>query len=42
MSAILSVDGVSVQFGALKAVQEVSFQAMAGAITAVIGPNGAG
>ena len=42
MSAILSVDGVSVQFGALKAVQEVSFQALAGAITAVIGPNGAG
>lgn len=42
MSAILSVDGVSVRFGALKAVQEVSFQAEAGQITAVIGPNGAG
>ena len=42
MNVILSVDGVSVQFGALKAVQEVSFQALAGKITAVIGPNGAG
>ncbi len=42
MSVILSVDGLSVQFGALKAVQEVSFQAGAGKITAVIGPNGAG
>jgi branched-chain amino acid transport system ATP-binding protein len=42
MSAILLVDGLSVQFGALKAVQEVSFQAGAGKITAVIGPNGAG
>ena len=42
MSEILSVDGVSVQFGALKAVQEVGFQAVAGQITAVIGPNGAG
>ena len=42
MSAILSVDGASVRFGALKAVQEVSFQAGAGKITAVIGPNGAG
>ncbi len=42
MSVILSVDGLSVQFGALKAVQEVSFQAATGGITAVIGPNGAG
>lgn len=41
-AAILSVEGLSVQFGALKAVQDVSFHAQAGQITAVIGPNGAG
>ncbi len=42
MSTILSVQGLSVQFGALKAVNNVSFEARQGAITAVIGPNGAG
>lgn len=42
MSSILSVQGLSVQFGALKAVHDVSFEAQAGGITAVIGPNGAG
>jgi branched-chain amino acid transport system ATP-binding protein len=42
MNAILSVQGLSVQFGALKAVHDVSFEARAGRITAVIGPNGAG
>ncbi|TFY99770.1 ABC transporter ATP-binding protein [Ramlibacter rhizophilus] len=42
MSVILAVEGLSVQFGALRAVQDVSFQALAGKITAVIGPNGAG
>lgn len=42
MSAILSVQGLSIQFGALKAVQNVSFEAQTGRITAVIGPNGAG
>ena len=42
MSAILSVQGLSVQFGALKAVHDVSFEARPGRITAVIGPNGAG
>lgn len=41
-AAMLSVEGLSVQFGALKAVQDVSFHAHAGQITAVIGPNGAG
>lgn len=41
-AAILSVEGLSVQFGALKAVQDVSFHAHSGQITAVIGPNGAG
>jgi branched-chain amino acid transport system ATP-binding protein len=42
MTAILSVQGLSVQFGALKAVHDVSFEAQPGRITAVIGPNGAG
>jgi branched-chain amino acid transport system ATP-binding protein len=42
MSAILSVQNLSVRFGALKAVQDVSFEAQQGKITAVIGPNGAG
>lgn len=42
MNPILSVQGLSVQFGALKAVNDVSFEALQGAITAVIGPNGAG
>lgn len=42
MSAILSVEGLSVQFGSLKAVQDVSFSAQQGNITAIIGPNGAG
>lgn len=42
MSAILQVRGLGVRFGALQAVQDVSFDAQAGAITAVIGPNGAG
>ncbi len=42
MSNILEVRELCVQFGALKAVDEVSFDARRGAITAVIGPNGAG
>ena len=42
MNPILSVKGISVQFGALKAVQDVSFEAQPGKITAVIGPTGAG
>ena len=42
MNPILSVKGISVQFGALTAVQDVSFEAQPGKNTAVIGPNGAG
>lgn len=42
MDNILSVSGLSVHFGALRAVHEVSFAAKRGQITSVIGPNGAG
>jgi branched-chain amino acid transport system ATP-binding protein len=40
--AILSVRGLTVRFGALVAVNNVSFDARRGHITSVIGPNGAG
>ena len=40
--AILSVEGLTVRFGALVAVGNVSFTAERGHITSVIGPNGAG
>ena len=40
--SILEVQGLGVRFGALKAVDGVSFAAGRGRITAVIGPNGAG
>lgn len=39
---ILSVTDLTMRFGGLTAVNEVSFQAERGHITAVIGPNGAG
>jgi len=39
---ILNVDGVSVSFGGLRAVNNVSLQARDRQITSVIGPNGAG
>jgi branched-chain amino acid transport system ATP-binding protein len=39
---ILSVRGLTVRFGALTAVDDVSFDAVRGHITSVIGPNGAG
>lgn len=42
VTPILSVRGLSVRFGALRAVDDVSFDAQRGHITAVIGPNGAG
>ncbi len=39
---ILDVQGVSRHFGALRAVENVSFQVKAGQIFSIIGPNGAG
>ena len=38
----VEVDGVSVAFGAIKALNDVSFTVAPGSIHAVIGPNGAG
>ncbi len=42
MSYILETKGVGIQFGGLKAVNDVNFTAEEGQITALIGPNGAG
>ncbi len=39
---ILSVRGLTVRFGALTAVDDMSFDARRGHITSIIGPNGAG
>ena len=39
---ILSVDHLTMRFGGLVAIGDVSFQAQRGEITALIGPNGAG
>jgi branched-chain amino acid transport system ATP-binding protein len=39
---LLRIENVSVHFGGLKAVSEVSFEVEEGSITALIGPNGAG
>ena len=40
--ALLEVDRLSIHFGGVKAVQDVSFSMDAGTVYAVIGPNGAG
>jgi branched-chain amino acid transport system ATP-binding protein len=39
---ILAVEGVSLSFGGVKALSNVSFSVKEGSITSVIGPNGAG
>lgn len=39
---LLSIDGLTVQFGGLMAVHDLSFQVQTGQIHALIGPNGAG
>ncbi|MBC6494011.1 ABC transporter permease subunit [Microbacterium sp. 4-7] len=39
---VLTVDGLTVQFGALTALDDVSFQVPAASIMGLIGPNGAG
>jgi len=39
---LLSIDGVTLAFGGVKALSGVSFDVAPGSITAVIGPNGAG
>ncbi len=42
MTALLSIDAVTLRFGGLTAIDQVSFNVEPGSITAVIGPNGAG
>ena len=39
---ILSVEGVSLSFGGVKALTEVSFDVREHEVRAIIGPNGAG
>jgi branched-chain amino acid transport system ATP-binding protein len=39
---LLRVDGLGIDFGGLRAVNDVGFQVEPGEIVSVIGPNGAG
>ena len=39
---ILDVDNISLSFGGVKAIQDVSFDVLEGEVRAIIGPNGAG
>jgi branched-chain amino acid transport system ATP-binding protein len=40
--ALLAVEGVTIRFGGVTALQDVSFEVRSGAICGLIGPNGAG
>ncbi|HVW43942.1 MAG TPA: ABC transporter ATP-binding protein [Amycolatopsis sp.] len=42
MSEVLALDGISVHFGAVRAVDEVSLGLTAGKVYGVVGPNGSG
>ncbi|MDH4169621.1 MAG: ABC transporter ATP-binding protein [Acidimicrobiia bacterium] len=42
MSAVLEVDGISLSFGGLRVLNEVSFALEPASLLAIIGPNGAG
>jgi ABC-2 type transport system ATP-binding protein len=42
VSAVLSVSALAKRYGELEALRDVSFQAAAGELVAVVGPNGAG
>jgi len=42
MASVVSVGEVSKRFGALVAVNELSFDLQAGTVTGFLGPNGAG
>jgi len=42
MSTLLTADNISISFGGIKAVQNVSFQMETGEILGLIGPNGSG
>jgi branched-chain amino acid transport system ATP-binding protein len=42
MTPLLEVDGLTMRFGGLTAIDRLSFQVRSGEITAIIGPNGAG
>ena len=42
MNPVLRVQGLSKQYGELRALADVSFEAAAGEVIAIVGPNGAG
>ena len=41
-AALLGVDGLTLSFGGIKAIDDIGFDVAAGSITSIIGPNGAG